>query len=222
MRILVIEDEIRLADIIRRGLVEAGYAVDLAHDGEEGEYLAETFPYDLILLDIILPKKDGFKICVNLRRNKVNVRILMLTCKDTVSDRVKGLDAGADDYLIKPFAFSELLARIRAVFRRNQVNGSPVLEAGELTMNTSTREVKRGNKAIDLTTKEYSLLEYLMCNPNIVITRSMLEEHIWDMSFESESNLIEVYIRRIRQKIDNDGESSFIETIRGVGYRLRT
>jgi DNA-binding response OmpR family regulator len=222
MRILVIEDEIRLADIIRRGLVEAGYAVDLSHDGEEGEYLAETFPYDLILLDIILPKKDGFEICVNLRRNKVNVRILMLTCKDTVSDRVKGLDAGADDYLIKPFAFSELLARIRAVFRRNQVNGSPVLEAGELTMNTSTHEVKRGNKAIDLTTKEYSLLEYLMRNPNIVITRSMLEEHIWDMSFESESNLIEVYIRRIRQKIDNDGESSFIETIRGVGYRLRT
>jgi DNA-binding response OmpR family regulator len=221
MRILVIEDETKLADIIRRGLEEAGYAVDVSNDGEEGEYLAQTFPYDLIVLDIILPKKDGFEVCIGLRQKNISTRILMLTCKDTVGDRVKGLDAGADDYVIKPFAFDELLARLRALLRRNIAAGSPQLQAGELSMDTLTREVKRAQKNIELTGKEYSILEYFMRNPNAVITRRMLEEHVWDMSLETESNLIDVFIRRIRQKIDGESENSLIETVRGVGYRLK-
>ena len=221
MRVLVIEDDRKMSDLIQRGLSEIGYAVDAAYDGEEGEELAKIVPYDLIILDIILPKKDGIEVCLELRRNKINSRVIMLTCKDTVSDRVKGLDSGADDYLVKPFAFDELLARIRALLRREISDGSHILQVGDLSMNTLTREVKRGRRDVKLTGKEYSLVEYFMRNPNIVITRRMLEDHIWNFSMESESNLIDVYIRRLRRKIDEGKEDSLIETIRGVGYRLK-
>jgi DNA-binding response OmpR family regulator len=221
MRILVIEDDQKLSDIIQRGLSEVGYAIDAAYDGEEGEELAKMVPYDLIILDIILPKKDGIEVCLGLRQNQVKSRIIMLTCKDTVSDRVKGLDSGADDYLVKPFAFDELLARIRALLRREISDGSHILQVSDLSMNTLTREVKRGQRDIKLTGKEYSLLEYFIRNPGLVITRRMLEDHVWDFSLESESNLIDVYIRRLRRKIDEGKEDGLIETIRGVGYRLK-
>ena len=221
MRILVIEDERRLCNIIKRGLLEEGYAVDTAYDGEDGEYLAETTPYDLIILDIMLPKKDGIEVCQELRLKRVNMPILMLTAKDTVEDRVKGLDAGADDYLIKPFAFNELLARIRALLRREGPSKSPRLQVGGLVMDTLTREVWRGQRKFELTSKEYVILEYFMRHPNMVITRTMLEEHAWDYEFDSMSNLIDVYIRRLRHKIDERGQASLIQTVRGAGYRLR-
>jgi heavy metal response regulator len=221
MRILVVEDERRLCNIIKRGLLEEGYAVDTAYDGEDGEYLAETNPYDLIILDIMLPKKDGIEICGELRLKRVNMPVLMLTAKDTVEDRVKGLDAGADDYLVKPFAFNELLARVRALLRREGLSKSPRLQVGDLVLDTLTREVWQGQRKIELTNKEYVILEYFMRHPNMVITRTMLEEHAWDYEFDSMSNLIDVYIRRLRRKIDERGQTSLIQTVRGAGYRLR-
>jgi len=221
MRILVVDDDRRLCAIIKRGLLEEAYAVDVAYDGEEGEYFAEVNPYDLIILDIMLPKKDGLETCRELRAKGINTPILMLTAKDAVEDRVKGLDTGADDYLVKPFAFSELLARVRALLRREAMSKSPELRVGDLTLNTLTRQVWRGNRPIELTTKEYVILEYFMRHPNVVITRTMIEEHAWDYDFDSLSNLVDVYIRRLRRKIDNDGEESLIQTVRGAGYRLR-
>lgn len=221
MRILVVDDDRRLCAIIKRGLLEEAYAVDVAYDGEEGEYLAEVNPYDLIILDIMLPKKDGIEVCRELRGKKVNTPILMLTAKDAVEDRVTGLDAGADDYLVKPFAFSELLARVRALLRREGMFKSPELQVGDLTLNTLTRQVWRGNRPIELTAKEYTVLEYLMRHPNVVVSRTMIEEHAWDYDFDSMSNLVDVYIRRLRSKIDNEGEESLIQTVRGAGYRLR-
>ncbi len=221
MRILVVEDERRLCNIIKRGLLEEGYAVDTAYDGEDGEYLAETTPYDLIILDIMLPKKDGIGVCQELRQKKVNMPILMLTAKDTVEDRVKGLDAGADDYLVKPFAFNELLARVRALLRREGLSKSPKLQVGDMAMDTLTREAWHGQRKIELTSKEYVILEYFMRHPNMVITRTMLEEHAWDYEFDSMSNLIDVYIRRLRRKIDERSQDSLIQTVRGAGYRLR-
>ena len=221
MRILIVEDDRRLCGIIKRGLLEESYAVDAAYDGEDGEYLAETTPYDLIVLDIMLPKKDGIEICQELRLKKVNTPILMLTAKDAVEDRVRGLDAGADDYLVKPFAFSELLARIRALLRREGVTKSPRLQVGNLVLDTLTRETWRGQRTIELTNKEYVILEYLMRHSNMVITRTMLEEHAWDYEFDSLSNLIDVYIRRLRRKIDEGERNSLIQTVRGAGYRLK-
>jgi len=221
MRILVVDDDRRLCAIVKRGLLEEAYAVDVAYDGEEGECLAEINPYDLIILDIMLPKKDGLEVCRELRAKGINTPILMLTAKDAVEDRVRGLDTGADDYLIKPFAFSELLARVRALLRREALSKSPELKVGDLTLNTLTRQAWRGNRSIELTTKEYTILEYLMRHPNAVITRTMIEEHAWDYDFDSLSNLVDVYIRRLRRKIDNEGEESLIQTVRGAGYRLR-
>ncbi|TSA57468.1 DNA-binding response regulator [bacterium] len=221
MRILVVEDERRLCNIIKRGLIEEGYAVDSAYDGEDGGYLAESTPYDLIILDIMLPKKDGIEVCQELRKKKVNIPILMLTARDTVEDRIKGLDAGADDYLVKPFAFNELLARIRALLRREGRSKTPRLQVGDLIMDTLTREVWYGERNIELTSKEYVVLEYFMRHPNMVITRTMLEEHAWDYDFDSVSNLIDVYIRRLRRKIDENSKTSLIQTVRGAGYRLR-
>ena len=221
MRILVVEDERRLCNIIKRGLLEEGYAVDAAYDGEDGEYLAATTPYDLIILDIMLPKKDGIEVCQGLRKKKINMPILMLTARDTVEDRINGLDAGSDDYLVKPFAFNELLARIRALLRRDSFSKTPKIKVGDLTMDTLTREVWHGERNIELTSKEYVILEYLMRHPNMVITRTMLEEHAWDYDFDSISNLIDVYIRRLRRKIDEGNKTSLIQTVRGAGYRLR-
>ena len=221
MRILIVDDDRRLCAIIKRGLLEEGYAVDLAYDGEEGEYLAEVNPYDLIILDIMLPGKDGIQICNELRARRVNTPILMLTAKDAVEDRIRGLDTGADDYLVKPFAFSELLARIRALLRRDGISRSPELKVGDLTLDTITRHVRRGQRSIELTTKEYVVLEYLMRHPDAVVTRTMIEEHAWDYDFDSLSNLVDVYVNRLRRKIDNKGEESLIQTVRGAGYRLR-
>jgi len=221
MRILVVDDDRRLCAIIKRGLMEEAYAVDLAYDGEEGEYLAEVNPYDLIILDIMLPNKDGIEVCQELRAKKINTPILMLTAKDTVEDRVTGLDTGADDYLVKPFAFSELLARVRALLRREGMSKSPELRVGDLTLNTLTRQVWRGQRPIELTTKEYVILEYIMRHPNVVVTRTMIEEHAWDYDFDSLSNLVDVYIRRLRRKIDTEREDSLIQTVRGAGYRLK-
>jgi DNA-binding response OmpR family regulator len=201
--------------------LEEGYAVDAAYDGEEGEYLAEDTAYDLIILDIMLPKKDGIEICQGLRLRKINTPILMLTAKDAVEDRVKGLDAGADDYLVKPFAFNELLARVRALLRREALSRSPWLQVGDLTMDTLTREVWRGERSVELTNKEYVILEYFMRHPNMVITRTMLGDHAWNYEFETMSNLIDVYIRRLRRKIDEGNRGSLIQTVRGAGYRLR-
>jgi len=221
MRILVVDDDRRLCAVIKRGLLEEAYAVDLACDGEEGEYLAEVNPYDLIILDIMLPNKDGIQVCHELRAKKVNSPILMLTAKDTVEDRVKGLDTGADDYLVKPFAFSELLARVRALLRREGMLKSPELRVADLTLNTLTRQVWRGQRPIELTTKEYVILEYLMRHPNVVVTRTMIEEHAWDYDFDSLSNLVDVYIRRLRRKIDDEKDDGLIQTVRGAGYRLK-
>jgi DNA-binding response OmpR family regulator len=222
MRVLVVEDERRLASIIKRGLIEEGYAVDAVYDGEEAQYMAETTTYDIIVLDIMLPKKDGIAVCKDLRARKINTPILMLTARDSVEDRVKGLDSGADDYVIKPFAFSELLARIRALLRRESLSKTPKIQVGELLLDTLTREAWRGERKIDLTTKEYSILEYFMSHPNIVITRTMLEENAWDYEYDSMSNIIDVYIRRLRRKIDGEAEDSLIQTVRGAGYRLKT
>jgi len=221
MRILVVDDDRRLCAVVKRGLLEEAYAVDSAYDGEEGEYLAEVNPYDLIILDIMLPNKDGIEVCHELRAKRVNTPILMLTAKDTVEDRVRGLDTGADDYLVKPFAFNELLARVRALLRREGMSKSPELRVGDLTLNTLTRQVWRGQRPIELTTKEYVIIEYFMRHPNVVVTRTMLEEHAWDYDFDTMSNLVDVYIRRLRRKIDNEREDSLIQTVRGAGYRLK-
>jgi DNA-binding response OmpR family regulator len=221
MRILVVEDSRRLAGIIRRGLQEEAYAVDNAYDGEEAQYMAETTPFDLIILDIMLPKKDGVTVCRELRAKNVNTPILMLTAKDTTEDKVIGLDSGADDYQVKPFAFTELLARVRALLRREALPKTSKLQVGDLAMDVQTREVWRGQRKVDLTAKEYAILEYFMRRPNFVVTRTMLGENVWDYEFDGISNIIDVYVRRIRRKIDEDGRESLIQTVRGAGYRLR-
>lgn len=221
MRVLVVEDSRRLAGIIKRGLLEEGYAVDNAYDGEEAEYMAETTPFDIIILDIMLPKKDGLAVCRDLRAKAVSTPILMLTAKDSVEDRVTGLDCGADDYLVKPFAFSELLARIRALLRREVLPKTQKFQVGDLSLDPQSREVWRDGTRLELTAKEYAILEYFMRRPNAVVTRTMLGESVWDYEFDGLSNVIDVYVRRIRQKIDQDGQASLIQTVRGAGYRLR-
>ncbi|MCP4578767.1 MAG: response regulator transcription factor [Deltaproteobacteria bacterium] len=222
MRILLVDDDKRLCDTVKRGLEENAYAVDCVHDGDEGYYYAETTPYDLIILDVMMPLRDGLAVCRALRAKKVLTPILMLTAKDTVEDRVLGLDTGADDYLIKPFAFPELMARVRALLRRKGASKSSKVHVGDLVLDTVTREVTWRGKAVDLTTKEFTILEYLMHHPNEVVTRTMIEEHAWDYHLDSISNLVDVYIRRIRQKIDPDMGKRIITTIRGAGYRLKT
>jgi DNA-binding response OmpR family regulator len=221
MRVLVVEDSRRLAGIIKRGLLEEGYAVDNAYDGEEAEYMAESAPFDLIILDIMLPKKDGLAVCRDLRSKNVNAPILMLTAKDGVEDRVSGLDSGADDYLVKPFAFSELLARLRALLRREVLPKVQKYQVGILALDPESREVWRDGERLELTAKEYAILEYFMRRPNAVVTRTMLGESVWDYEFDGLSNIIDVYVRRLRRKIDRDGQASMIQTIRGAGYRLR-
>jgi DNA-binding response OmpR family regulator len=222
MRILIIEDENKLVDVIKRGLIEQGYLIDVAYDGEDGQHIAETASIDLIILDIMLPKMSGITVCLNLRKKKINMPVLMLTARDSIEDRVKGLDSGADDYLVKPFAFSELLARIRALLRREPTLKTNVLNLQGLSIDTSTREVSRGESKIVLTTKEYYILEYLIRHPNAVVSRLMLQENAWSNDSDIESNIIDVYIRRLRSKIDLEGEESLIQTIRGAGYRLKS
>ncbi len=221
MRILVVDDDERLRSVVRRGLSEEGYAVDVAENGEVGTYLALGNDYDLVILDIMMPKLDGMSLCKALREARSNVPVLMLTARDAVSDRVAGLDSGADDYLVKPFAFDELMARVRALTRRRAPARSPTIRIGDLVVDTVTRRVHRGNQEIVLTAKEYAVLEYLVRNPGALMTRGMIEEHAWNNDYDSVSNLVDVYIRRLRSKLDVGEEGSLIETVRGAGYRLR-
>lgn len=221
MRILIIEDNHRLNNSLRMSLMDDGYAVDSAFDGDEGEDMAQLVPYDAIILDILLPKKDGLEVCRSLRNMRVNTPILMLTARDTVEDRVKGLDSGADDYLVKPFAINELRARLRALLRRESSDRSSLLTVNDLVVDPATHFVERAGQKVDLTAKEYALLEYFMRNPNRLITREMAETHIWSYDFENTSNVVDVYVRRLRRKIDDPYEVKLFETVRGSGYRLR-
>lgn len=220
MRILVVEDNHRLAKSLKTSLEEDGYAVDAVFDGEEGESYALSAPYDLILLDVMLPKKDGFSLCSDLRQQGINAPVLMLTARDAVDDRVDGLDSGADDYLVKPFSMNELRARLRALLRRHEPNKTALLQVGELSMDPANHSVQRGNTPIKLTPREFAILEYLMRSPNRILTREMIEAHVWNFDFISGSNVVDVYIRRLRRKIDDPFEGKMLETVRGVGYRL--
>ena len=220
VRILLVEDEQKVASFIRSALEEQSYAVDVSHDGEEGVDLAESTNYDLVIMDIMLPKLDGFQALRRLRVHRPGVPVLILTARGTVEDRVRGLDLGADDYLVKPFALAELTARVRALIRRGVRESVPELRVDDLVVDTSRRRVTRGGKPIDLSNKEYSLLEYLVRNSNHAVTRSMIAEHVWDASFDSFTNVIDVYINHLRNKIDRSFPRKLIHTERGVGYRL--
>lgn len=220
MRILIVEDEKALADIVKKGLTEEGYAVDVAYNGEDGLFMAENEPSDLIVLDIMLPIIDGTTILKRIRKAGVRTSVLMLTAKDTVMDKVSGLDSGADDYLTKPFLFEELLARIRALLRRNSEVKTSSVEIRDLIINMATHEVKRGEKAILLSAREYGLLEYMALNRNKVLSRTLLSEHLYDSDFDLDSNIIDVFINRIRNKIDRGFDVKLIHTVRGAGYML--
>jgi heavy metal response regulator len=220
MRVLVVEDERRIADFIRKGLFECGYAVDVAYDGEEALDWPEVAEFDIIILDVMLPVRDGIEVCRELRRRGVQTPILMLTARDAVEDRVRGLDSGADDYLVKPFAFTELLARLRALARRERSVLGTRLQVNDLVLDTATREASRQGRAISLTSKEYALLEYLMRHPNQVLTRTMIAEHVWNYDFDNATNVIDVHIRNLRRKIDDPFPTKLIHTARGAGYRI--
>lgn len=221
MRILVVEDEKKVGSFIKKGLEEEHYAVDIAYDGEEGLTLAQINEYDLILLDIMLPRLDGMEVLRQIRRNGSNVPILMLTAKDSVEDIVSGLNGGSDDYLTKPFSFDELVARVRALLRRKAKEKTDLLTVGDLSLSTSTHRVKRGEREIELTAKEYALLEYFMRNPNRVLTRVLITEHVWDYHFDPSTNVIDVYVNYLRKKIDQGFEKKLIHTIRGSGYMMK-
>jgi two-component system OmpR family response regulator len=220
VRVLIVEDELRMASLIRRGLVTEGLAADVTDRGREALWLAQAHPYDVVVLDVMLPDIDGFEVCRRLRQEGVWSPVLMLTARDSVEDRVSGLDSGADDYLVKPFAFAELLARLRALARRSDAERAPILAVGDLRLDPATREVKRGSVTVDLSVKEFALLETFMRRPGEVLTRLHLLEHAWDFAYENRSNIIEVYVRRLRQKIDEPFGRRTLETVRGVGYRL--
>jgi two-component system, OmpR family, response regulator len=221
MRALVVEDEVKMAALIRRGLVEEGYAADVARTGEEALWMARATPYDAIVLDVMLPGRNGLEVCRSLRESGVWSPILMLTARDGVEDKVSGLDSGADDYLSKPFSFAELLARLRALTRRGPSERPAVLEVGTLRLDPATRQAWRGEAEVDLSAKEFALLETFMRNPGDVLTRLDLLEHAWDYGYENRSNVVDVYVRYLRAKIDRPFGVDSIETVRGVGYRLR-
>ncbi len=221
MRILVVEDELKMAGLIRRGLREEGMAVDLLDRGEDALWRAEATEYDAIVLDVMLPGIDGFETCRRLRDEGVWAPVLMLTARDAVEDRVAGLDNGADDYLVKPFSFAELLARLRALARRGPAERPVVIEVGDLRLDPATRQVWRGEEEISLSTKEFALLEVFMRRPGQVLTRFQLLEHAWDYEYENRSNVVDVYVRYLREKIDRPFGVDSIETVRGAGYRLR-
>ncbi|MCL4862745.1 MAG: response regulator transcription factor [Caldilineaceae bacterium] len=219
--ILVVEDDRRIRDMVRRGLIFEGYEVTVAEDGETALQLARNAMPDAVILDIMLPGMSGLEVC-NRLRNASTVPILMLTARDTVQDRVTGLDAGADDYLVKPFSFEELLARLRALFRRHRMEAAPeIYQFADLTLNPRTHQVFRGDEEISLTAKEFDLLELFMRHPNQVLTREQIYDHVWEYDFGGESNIIEVYIRYLRAKLEAGGKSRLIQTVRGVGYTLR-
>jgi DNA-binding response OmpR family regulator len=220
MRILLVEDNRRLHTSLRKSLEEDGYAVDSCYDGEEAEGFALSTSFDLIILDVMLPGKDGYQVCQELRIQKIRTPILMLTARDAIEDRVTGLDSGADDYLVKPFSLQELRARLRALLRRDLPEKIPVLQIGDLILDPASHHVERAGIPIELTNREYSLLEYLMGKPNWLVTREMIETHVWNYDFVPSSNVIDVYIRRLRRKIDEPFELKLLETVRGAGYRL--
>ena len=220
MRLLLVEDNKRLSNSLRLTLEDDGYTVDVAFDGLAGEEMARMPGYDLIILDVMLPGKDGMAVCRELRNMRVNTPILMLTARDMLDDRVSGLDSGADDYLVKPFEVNELRARIRALLRRESSSKSAVIQIADLVLDPSTHEVKRGDTVFELTAKEYSLLEYLMRHPDRLIMREMIESNLWGYEHVVTSNVVDVYIRRLRRKIDDPYEVKLIETVRGSGYRL--
>jgi two-component system copper resistance phosphate regulon response regulator CusR len=218
MRVLVVEDDPDMSRFIARGLGEQSYAVDVSVAGEEAIERAETSPYDAIILDAMIPAPDGYEVCRRLRANGIDVGILMLTARDSLADRIEGLDSGADDYLVKPFEFAELLARLRAVLRRRGARQLPVLEVADLSIDTRSHRVSRGGRDLLLTTKEYALLEFLAANAGRVMGREEIAEHVWNEEFDPFTNLIEVYIGRLRRLIDRDQEPKLIHTIRGSGY----
>ena len=221
MRVLVVEDELRMASLIRRGLTREGLAADVAASGEDALWMSTAHEYDAIVLDVMLPGLDGFETCRRLRKSGVWAPVLMLTARDSVEDRVAGLDTGADDYLVKPFAFAELLARLRALARRGDGERPNVLEVGDLRLDPATREVRRGGAAIALSAKEFALLEVFMRRPGEVLSRLHLLEHAWDFAYENRSNVVDVYVGHLRRKIDEPFGRRSLETVRGAGYRLR-
>lgn len=221
MRLLIIEDEEKIASFIKRGLKEEGYAVDVAVDGEQGDFLAASQDYDLIVLDLVLPKIDGISLLKKWREEKIATPVLILTAKDAVQHKVTGLDAGADDYLTKPFAFEEFLARIRALLRQRGAEAASKLRVGDLELDIISHEASRASRKILLTAKEYSLLEFLMQNEGKVVTRTMLSEHVWDIHFDAFTNVIDVYINHLRKKIDHGHDKKMIHTVRGRGYVLK-
>jgi two-component system OmpR family response regulator len=222
MRILLVEDDVKIASFVSKGLKRAGYAVDHAMDGEEGFHLAVTEPYDAAIIDIMLPKMDGLSVIERLRQQKINTPVIILSAKRSVDDRVKGLQAGGDDYLTKPFSFSELLARVQGLIRRaSRVAESVRLNVGDLSMNLLTREVRRGEERIELQPREFALLEYLMNNTGRVVSKTMILEHVWDFSFDPQTNVVDVLVSRLRNRVDRNFEKKMIHTIRGVGYVLK-
>ena len=221
MRILVVEDERKVAAFVRQGLVEEGHVVEVAADGEAAlDAVAGGPPYDLVVLDVMLPKRDGLSVLKTLRARRVQAPVLLLTARDGVADKVAGLDAGADDYLAKPFAFEELLARVRALLRRGRGAAEPVLRLEDLSLDPATRLVVRGGRRISLTAREYALLEYFLRNTGRVLTRPMITQHVWGMDWDPESNIVDVYVGYLRRKIDADGEPRLLQTVRGAGYSL--
>lgn len=221
MRILVVEDEVDLNKIIQKRLKIEGYSVDSCHHGEEAlEYLT-VIEYDAVIMDVMMPKLDGFQTLKQMREKKIATPVLLLTAKDEIENRVKGLDLGADDYLVKPFSFEELMARLRAMTRRKHGNTTSKLQVANLILDGNTHEVKRGEQPIELSAKEFAILEYMMQNEGIVLSRERLEEHIWDYEYQGASNMVDVYIRYLRKKMDNEYEPKLIHTIRGVGYVLK-
>lgn len=221
MQILIVEDDVRLARALAHILEENGYGTDVVHDGATGLAWAEVGRYDVIVLDVMLPKKDGFSVVADLRRTGVSTPVLLLTARDAIADRVAGLDSGANDYLVKPFALEELSARLRVLTRSQFGAGDSRLVAGDLTLDTGTRRVKRGGAEIALSAREYALLEYLMHNKDIVLSREKIENHVWNFDYEGGTNVVDVYIRYLRKKIDDGHERKLIHTVRGMGYVLR-
>jgi DNA-binding response OmpR family regulator len=221
MRLLVIEDDLELNRALKRNLIQEGYAVDAAYDGEEGQEYAEATAYDAIILDVMLPKKDGISLCRSLRQRHVASPIVMLTARDTIADRVLGLDSGADDYLVKPFAFQELLARLRALLRRSVPEKQGILVAGDLSLDPATHAVERGGRPLTLNPKEFALLECLLRHPNQILSREQIERHLWSYDEVNASNIVDVHVARLRRKIDDPFPEKLLETVYGLGYRLR-
>ena len=221
MRILVVEDSPKMASLLQRGLTEEGYAVDVVSNGVDAVWMATEQSFDAIVLDVVLPDIDGFEVCRSLRRSDRWAPLLMLTARDDVSDRVRGLDAGADDYLTKPFAFEELFARVRSLVRRGPRERSPILKVGDLVLDPAEHSVRRGSEPVNLTPKEFALLHYFMRNPGEALARPRLLEHVWDFAFDGDPNIVDVYVGYLRDKIDRPFGQTSLETIRGVGYRLR-